>query len=288
MRSFTVIGTLILLILSTACTGVGNDITSPYGTDLLNTGKGQDNHLDECRANMRTIASQCIIFFAGNNRYPSTMEEIDMAGVVCPSCNLTYQLVGTKTEFYVGCPIPLEITHGFIDNGTVSWIDSFTTECRETMRAIASACATYYAINSTYPADMEELGEPYNEMTCPECGQPYNLKGDTEHFALDCPLTPVISHGSIVDGIVSWTGEPGNGQDACRANMRTIASQCVIFFAGNDRYPESLEEIGMGDIVCGDCGLPYEFTGEEISYHLECPLPYDPNHGNIDDGVASW
>lgn len=288
MRSFTVIGTLILLILSTACTTTGDDITAPTGTDLLNSGKGQGDHLDECRANMRTIASQCVIFYAGNGRYPSTMEEIGMAGVVCPSCDLTYQLVGTKTEFYVGCPIPLEITHGFIDNGTVSWVESFTTECRETMRKIASACIIYYAINSTYPADMEELGEPYDEMTCPECGEPYNLKGDMEHFALNCPLTPVISHGNIVDGIPSWNWEPGSGQDACRANMRTIASQAVIFFATNDRYPNTMEEIGMAGVVCPGCGLDYQLIGTETEFYVGCPMPSFDNHGFIDDGVASW
>ncbi len=288
MRTITVIVTLILLILSTACTTTGDDITSPSGTDLLNTGKGQGNNLDECRANMRTIASQCVIFFALNNRYPNTLEEIGMAGIVCPTCGFDYILIGTEKEFYVGCPIPLEVTHGFIDNGTVSWVDSFTTECRETMRKIASACITYYAINSTYPADMETLGEPYSELTCPECGEHYNLKGDTEHFVLDCPLPAVINHGNIVDGVASWFIEPGQGQNACRANMRTIASQCVIFYALNSRYPNSMEEIGMAGVVCPTCGFDYILIGDVKKFYVGCPMPSFDNHGFIDNGIASW
>ncbi len=288
MRSFTVIGTLILLILSTACTTTGDGITSPTGTDLLNTGKGLDNSVDECRTIMMIISSQAVIFYACNGTYPNTLEELDLAGIVCPGCGLPHQMVGTDTDFFVTCPIPSLPNHGSMLNGVSSWNQTFVDECRATMRTIASQCVIFYAINGTYPADMEELGEPYSEMTCPECGEHYNLKGDTEHFALDCPLPPVISHGSIVDGIVSWIGEPGNGQDACRANMRTIASQCVIFYALNSRYPKTLEEMGMAGVVCPGCCLDYQLIGTETDFYIGCPLPSDPSHGFIDNGISSW
>ncbi len=208
MRLFTLITLVCLLSFATGCTTSGNDIASPpmpelgQSNDFSNTPEG----VLECRANMRAIASQAIIYYASNERYPKTLEEIGMAGVVCTECNMEYMLTGDADIFNIECPLPTDPNHGCID-----------------------------------------------------------------------------------DGVASWLMEPGQGENACRANMRTIASQCAIFFAGNDRYPESLQEIGMEDVVCGDCGLPYEYTGgERRCIRLECPLPADPNHGNIDNGVASW
>lgn len=290
MRSFTVIGTLILLILSTACMSTGDDITSPTGIDLLNSGKGADTFLDECRANMRSIASGCLIFFALNDTYPADMEALGAPyiGITCPGCGSTYDLEGNETDFALNCPLPTEPTHGSIINGVSSWNESFQGVCRDNMEAIAEACVIYFAYHSTYPADIETLGEPYSEMICLECGQSYDLRGDQEHYAVDCPLPPVISHGSIVDGVLSWYDPHQEGLYLCRANMRTIASQAVIFFATNDRFPTTLEEIGMAGVVCPTCNFTYQLIGTETEFYVGCPLPYDPTHGFIDGGVTSW
>ncbi|MCD4708067.1 MAG: hypothetical protein K8S62_10060 [Candidatus Sabulitectum sp.] len=211
MRSFTLISTLILVILSAACTSTGDDVTSPALPNLLN-------------------------------------EENDL--------------------------------------------DGFTRECRASMRTIGSACVIYCASNSYYPSDLEALGEPYSEMTCPECGLSYELKGDQEHFALNCPLQGIPNHGSIIDGVASWQPGPGNEENACRATMRTIASQAVIFFAYHDRYPNNLEEMGMAGVVCPSCEFTYIISPVDASgnpsFSVWCPLPFDPNHGCIIDGIVSW
>lgn len=207
MRSFTVISTLMLLILSAACTSTGDDVTSPALPNLLNEANALDSFLYECHKNMRTIVSACVI---------------------------------------------------------------------------------YYAQNSTYPSDLEALGEPYSEMTCPECGLPYELKGDQENCVLNCPLPGIPNHGSIINGVVSWPPDPGNEESDCRQNMVTIASQATIFYAYHSRYPNNLEELGMAGVECPTCGLAYELIGTETEFYVGCPMPTDPNHGFIDNGTPSW
>ena len=208
MRFFTVISTVMLLILSAACTSTGDDITSPTVSNLLNEEKEQGSFLYICHANMRAIASECMI---------------------------------------------------------------------------------YYVNNSTFPADLEALGEPFSEMTCPECGLLYELKGDEEHFALNCPLPQLPNHGSIVDGVASWPPDPEQWEKACRANMRTIASQALMFFANNNcEFPNNLEEIGMADVTCPACGNTYHYVGGGTEFHVSCPIPSDPNHGFIHTCLASW
>ncbi|MCD4708066.1 MAG: hypothetical protein K8S62_10055, partial [Candidatus Sabulitectum sp.] len=175
MRSFTLISSLIFLILSIACTSTGDDVTSPALPNLLNEENDLDGFKWECRANMRTIASQAVMFFANNSRYPKSLGEIGLAGLACPACGLTYQLAGTEFVFYVSCPMPVYPNHGYIDNGVPSWLHDPELEeyrCREKMEAIAIQAAIFFANNSRYPENLEELGmESYK---CPTCGLSYN------------------------------------------------------------------------------------------------------------------
>lgn len=210
MRYFMLIITMIILALSTACTSAGDDITSPATPELLNSENNFDTHTTECRANMRTIASQAVI---------------------------------------------------------------------------------YFAMNETYPANMEEMGLPYSEMTCPECGLTYEFSGDHKTYFLNCPLPNDPNHGFVDNGYVSWAGEnpdPSEWENICRANMQTIASQAVIFFATHDRFPNTQEEIEMAGVVCPACGQEYVLIGSETEFYVGCSMPTDPNHGNIDNFIPSW
>jgi len=74
----------------------------------------------------------------------------------------------------------------------------------------------------------------------------------------------------------------------CHTNMRTLAGQAVIFYAENGRYPRDQEEMGMAGVVCPACQEEYDIIGIEDYFYIECPLPFSPDHGNIDNGVASW
>ncbi|MCK5785659.1 MAG: hypothetical protein KAH54_03765 [Candidatus Sabulitectum sp.] len=123
MRSFTVISGLVLLVLSAACTSNVDDITSPAVPGLMEKGNGFDSTTDECRANMTYIASQAVIFFACNGRYPDDLEEMGMAGVVCPACMEEYDIIGIDDYFYIECPLPFSPDHGNIDDGVASWLE---------------------------------------------------------------------------------------------------------------------------------------------------------------------
>ena len=72
--------------------------------------------------------------------------------------------------------------------------------------------------------------------------------------------------------------------NACRANMRTLASQEVIYFAEHDCYTESLAELGMSGIVCSECSQSYRITVRGDDLTIECPC----GHGSIENGRASW
>ena len=204
MRKLSIITLLFSLILSTGCTTSGDDITSPAIPSLQNTNSNFESHVYECRENMRTITSQAVIFFAQNGHYPSTLEEMGLAGIVCPTHGNEYLLICTELEFYIECGLP-----------------------------------------------------------------------------------QLPNHGNIENGVPSWSG-PGDPQNACRANMRTIASQATIFFASNNRYPNTLEELGMAGVVCPTHCNEYLLIGSETEFYVGCGLPQLPNHGNINNGVASW
>lgn len=170
----------------------------------------------------------------------------------------------------------------------------FTEACHENMCSIASECVIYYAMHGTYPGNLSDLGTPYGSLTCPQCQSPYIYQGDQQTFSIWCPLPSQPTHGGIVDGIASWPPSQG-GAGPCRSNMRVIASQCVIFFASEGRYPDSLAELGLAveKLVCFDCGLPYVYFSYDLpnsgeSFFIGCPLPSEPSHGHIRDGIASW
>ncbi len=163
---------------------------------------------------------------------------------------------------------------------------NFEEECHENMRVIGEQQVIYYAYNGFFASSLEELG--LSGTVCPECGLEYLMEGNERTFSIRCPLPSDPTHGSIVDGVATWTPGSSGHESECRANMRTISSQCVIFFAMNDRYPDNLDEIGMGSLTCPECGNPYIYNGDEQSWYIECGKPEDPNHGYILDGVASW
>lgn len=170
----------------------------------------------------------------------------------------------------------------------------FAEACHQNMITIASECIIYYALHNTYPESLYDLGTPYGSLTCPQCQSPYIYQGDQQTFFIWCPLPSQPTHGGIVDGIATWPPTQG-GAEQCRSNMSVIASQCVIFFASEGRYPDSLAELGpiIGKMACYDCGLPYLYCsyglpGSGEGFFVGCPLPSEPSHGHIRDGIASW
>ena len=165
-------------------------------------------------------------------------------------------------------------------------------ECRANMVSIAEQCIIYYAANNTYPETLFQLGPSYAGLTCPECQSSYTYRGDQSSFLVGCPMPGNQCHGWIVDGFPSWS--PG-GTGLCRSQMSSISSMCVIFFAGEGRYPDGVEELGppYSLMVCPKCGMGYTLFSFENppgcdNFVVACPDPTDPNHGDIRNGIASW
>ena len=78
-------------------------------------------------------------------------------------------------------------------------------------------------------------------------------------------------------------------RNACRANMRTIASQEAIYQAGvaNNLYG-TLTQIGMEEVRCPSNDAA-SYTGmTSTSLTVICGAVVDPLHGRIDEGVPSW
>ena len=77
-------------------------------------------------------------------------------------------------------------------------------------------------------------------------------------------------------------------RNACRANMRTIAGQETIYFAGNNGYTPNLADLGMTGVMC-PTSTAYTVTGTVSRYSITCTAAgVDPVHGNITDGIPSW
>ena len=82
-------------------------------------------------------------------------------------------------------------------------------------------------------------------------------------------------------------------RNACRANMRTLASQEVIYFATSGMYTDDLDALGLSGVVCPGTGGAHTLTVGDLgmdpsaSFTIACPQA-SPNHGDIDNGIASW
>jgi len=78
---------------------------------------------------------------------------------------------------------------------------------------------------------------------------------------------------------------------ACRANMRTIASQETIYFMSHFQYTGLLSDLEMTRVTCPS-GEPYglivyEYGGvQNAAFTITCN--FDPSHGEIENGISSW
>ncbi len=82
-------------------------------------------------------------------------------------------------------------------------------------------------------------------------------------------------------------------RNACRANMRTLASQEVIHFAQSGIYTASKAVLGMTGVTCpsggaADITLAVGPIGGVAAQSFSVTCTRAPSHGNINNGIASW
>jgi len=173
--------------------------------------------------------------------------------------------------------------------------------CHSNMRVLSNAICMFYGMTNRFPDSLGELEmvEPgLCSLTCPSCSLTYmyDLSGHGEVWTVTCPLPVEPNHGNIVNGQSSWPPGSGGGIDGCRSNMRSLGSACAMFYGSENRYPVHLKELEIEgimenwDLVCPDCGELYSYYSDPAgtTYVIQCPLPWDPGHGFIEDGCISW
>lgn len=72
-------------------------------------------------------------------------------------------------------------------------------------------------------------------------------------------------------------------QNACRANMHTIAASITMYQAQHGELPSTLTEVVPA--TCPEAGA-YGYTVDGQNWKLECQAV--PSHGFIENGNASW
>lgn len=80
-------------------------------------------------------------------------------------------------------------------------------------------------------------------------------------------------------------------ENACKANMRTLASQVVVYKYPNKVLPQStpelLAEIPLfAQIVCPSCRARFTYKSDGENFEIMCPNK--PSHGRVKNGKVSW
>ncbi|MCK4504538.1 MAG: hypothetical protein KAW14_02885 [Candidatus Aegiribacteria sp.] len=180
-----------------------------------------------------------------------------------------------------------------------NWHDGKNSEeiCHEYLVSLGVAQSMYYGMYNEFADNIEDLQQffpyPVDSIYCPVNGE-YIFTVDDENYCIACPSNQMMSHGNILNGVVSWPPDPSEYLEVCRSNMMSLASGCAMYYGLYNCYPgvlSDLEEVmGNWDMECPACAsiYMYETNPEGDSYTITCPLPTDPNHGSVVDGYISW
>lgn len=311
MKKLIISLVLLVPLLLMSCGDSAVSMMDPEDGSTFSTGHDNPRHPAQCHDNMELLSTGICMFYGANGRFPDDLSELvivdpKLCNLICPSCKLPYlyDLSSDGDVYTITCPLPNDPNHGHIINGHSSWPpdpSAWVGICHNNMRTLATCCAMFYGIYNRYPEELSELGTSgiydYWDDPCPACGESYHYSSDSSNtYSIHCPMPTDPTHGYVIDGICYWPPDTSGGQEACRSNMRSLGSGCAMFYGMEGRYPAELSELGtsgvMGnwDVPCPACGEIYHYSTDSIgsTYVVECPLPWDPNHGSIEDGMISW
>jgi len=313
MNKLIISSVLLFLLLLLSCGESAVSMMEPDGGNTLSALVDDSVHTEICHDNIEELSTALRMFYASMNRYPDSLIELEtvepgISNLTCPTCSLAYlyELKTSGEVWKVTCPLPEDPNHGYMVNGHSSWPPdphAWTGICHGNMRSLASACAMFYGHENRYPEELSELGTSgiyqFWDSPCPACGELYhyytNSIGDT--YSIYCPMASDPTHGYVIDGVCYWPHDPGGGGiEACRSNMRCFGSAFAMFYGAENRYPYELSELGTSGIMenwdtpCPACGELYNYSTDSTgqTYLIQCPLPWDPGHGFIEDGIISW
>ncbi len=114
MRAAAAVTALILV----ATVSLGSGCESGQADGLSNRWK-----LNECRANMNTLATDQALYMLITGEWTGSMAKLDSIGkrrqaLVCPSCRSGYAIDLYDGGYIIHCPVE---EHGSVDTGVPSW-----------------------------------------------------------------------------------------------------------------------------------------------------------------------
>jgi hypothetical protein len=297
---------IFLMLLSQSCGDVG---LSPAGPQPGITDQdGRDGVSADCHGNMlRLRRAESIYYSTYGYDYTDDLQMLygilGVDSLVCPSCGLEYVIRADESTFRIGCPMPSSPNHGFVQGFYVSWPpEDLLATCHDYMVYISNAMLCFYFSYGYGVGSLEELAAfldvPVEWLSCPENGA-YQIWSQGYESRVECPTCgSSISHGFILNGNPSWPPDPVEFCEICQSNMLNIRTGLCMFYSRMGHfYPDSLDDplflevLGNADhLYCPACVqyYLYEVDPDRQGYWLSCPLPYDPNHGEIIDGEPSW
>lgn len=143
-------------------------------------------------------------------------------------------------------------------------------------------------IGDLTPSELQEEHPPQPDLEWEISGTEISINGKTAVVEVELGGSTlsfhcVQSNGNWVVGEIESQLSPETYQGVCRSQMRIVASQEIIYYAEHNNYTDSMEELGLANVSCSECGdYILQVSGQHFT--VSCP----GNHGSITDGEYSW